>query len=110
MHLVIVILFKEEQLDDILSVFAELGLENALVVEGTRMQDVLAFDVPIFAGLAAGSMHDKRYIKMVMATTHEAGAVNRIKNVARDLDIDFSEPDTGIILALPISEIVTAEE
>ena len=109
MYLVIVILYKEEQLDDILSVFAELGLENAIVVEGTRMQEVLAFDVPIFAGLAAGSLGGKRYIKIVMATCQEEGIGKKIGNVAKDLDIDFSNRDVGTILTLSVKEVVTSE-
>ena len=110
MYLVIVVLYREEQLDDILSVFAELGLENTGVIEGTRMQEVLAFDVPIFAGLAAGSLGGKRYVKIVMATCEEEGISKKIGNVAKDLDIDFSNRDIGAILTLPLEEIVTSED
>ena len=108
MHLVIVVLFREEQLDDILSVFAELGLEDAVVVDGTKMQEVLAFDVPIFAGLAAGSLGGKSYVKVVMAATEDDGMGRRISNVARDLDIDFSERGIGFILTLPVSGYIAA--
>jgi len=110
MHLVIVILYREEQLDDILSVFAELGLENAIVIEGTRMQEVLAFDVPIFAGLTAGSLGGKGYIKIVMATSQEEGIGKKISNVAKDLDINFSNRDVGTILTLSVKEVVTSED
>ena len=110
MYLVIVVLYREEQLDDILSVFAELGLENTVVIEGTRMQEVLAFDVPIFAGLAAGSLGGKRYVKVLMATCEEEGMSKKISNVAKDLDIDFSNRDVGAILTLPLKEIVTSED
>ncbi|MBN2208109.1 MAG: hypothetical protein JW759_02275 [Candidatus Coatesbacteria bacterium] len=110
MYLVLVILYREEQLDDILSVFAELGLENAVVVEGTRMQEVLAFDVPIFAGLAAGSQGGKHYIKIVMAMCREDGIARKIANVAKDLDIDLSNRDVGTILTLPVKEDVTPED
>ncbi|MBN1591864.1 MAG: hypothetical protein JW941_01285 [Candidatus Coatesbacteria bacterium] len=110
MQLVIVVLYREEQLDDILSVFAELGLENTIVIEGTRMQEVLAFDVPIFAGLAAGSLGGKRYVKILMSTCPEEGISRQIAKVAKDFDIDFSNRDVGEILTLPLKELVTAED
>lgn len=110
MYLVIVVLFREDQLDDMLSVFAELGLENAVVVEATRMQEVLAFDVPIFAGLVGGSLGGKRYIKMVMAASDDEHIGTRISSVAKDLDIDFSNREVGMVLTLPIREYVSAED
>ena len=110
MHLVIVVLYREEHLDDVLSAFAELGLENAVVLEGTRMQEVLAFDVPIFAGLAAGALGGKTYVKVVMTTTDENGMCRRIGNLVKDLDIDFDEPGTGLLLSLPNGELITSGE
>jgi len=110
MYLVLAVLFREEELDDILSAFAELGLENAVVVDGIRMQDVLAFDVLIFAGLGRGSHGQRRYAKVIVATTEEPDMGSKLANLARDLQIDFSQPDVGFIATLRLDELVSGTE
>ncbi len=51
MKLLVIVLNKENFLDDILSSLVELGVMGATVIESTRMSEILAREIPIFAGL-----------------------------------------------------------
>ncbi|MCD6276759.1 hypothetical protein J7J69_00760, partial [candidate division WOR-3 bacterium] len=51
MYLLVIILHKEEYIEDILSLFVELGIEDAAIIESQSLTRALAYDVPIFAGL-----------------------------------------------------------
>ena len=51
MQLLLVILHREELLDDVLSLLVELELPDAVVVESRSGLELLERDLPIFAGL-----------------------------------------------------------
>ena len=51
MHLLIIVLNKEEYLDDVLEAFIETGITGATIVDSVGMGKTLAYHIPIFAGL-----------------------------------------------------------
>ena len=51
MQLLVAVINHEENLDDVLAGFVELGITGATVVSSEGMGHVLSHDVPIFAGL-----------------------------------------------------------
>lgn len=51
MQLLVVILHREELLDDVLSILVELELTDSVVVESRSGLELLERDLPIFAGL-----------------------------------------------------------
>ena len=51
MHLLVVVLHREELLDDVLSALVELELPDAIVVESRTSLELLERDLPIFAGI-----------------------------------------------------------
>ena len=55
-QLLVIILNREDHLDDILAELLELEVPGATVVEGVALERVLAKDVPIFAGLLQSTL------------------------------------------------------
>lgn len=51
MQLLLVVLHREELLDDVLSALVELELPDAIVVESRTSLELLERDLPIFAGI-----------------------------------------------------------
>ena len=49
--LMVVVLNKEEYLDEVLSGFVEIGIGGATILDSTGMGRILTQDIPIFAGL-----------------------------------------------------------
>ena len=56
------------------------------------------------------SLGGKRYIKIVIAPSDDEHIGTKISRVAKDLDMDFSNRDVGMILTLPIKEYLSAED
>lgn len=105
MYLLIIILHKEEYLDDILGVFVELGVEDAAIVESQSLTSALAYDVPIFAGLRFSLRDTKKYSKTIFALTDDSKIGEKIISILKDEDIDFEKPGTGRIMVLKVSEV-----
>ena len=50
MHLLLLVLNKEEHLEEVLEVFLELDIHGATIIDSIGMGRILAHDIPIFAG------------------------------------------------------------
>ncbi|MEW6234687.1 MAG: hypothetical protein AB1656_04810 [Candidatus Omnitrophota bacterium] len=109
MQLLIIILNKEEYLDDILAEMVELEITGASVVEGVAMERVLAKDVPIFAGLLQSTRGSRAYNKNIFALIPSMEIVQRLIAILRDLDIDLTDPAIGTLFTLPIGFFLSAK-
>ena len=90
MHLLVIILYREDLLDEVLSALVEMEITGAPVVESTNMEQVLSEDVPIFAGLwqttgghgqtkmIFAPIHDPGLLDPLMALLHGSGPGHRI--------------------------------
>ncbi|MCK4273164.1 hypothetical protein KAU04_00375 [bacterium] len=110
MHLLIVILNEEKFLEDALSVLVELGVTGANVVDVRSMGPMLAYDVPIFAGLRYQMEGRRPYAKMLFALVQEEGIVDEIAANLKDVGLDFEEPGMGFVFTVPIGKIIGKEQ
>jgi len=109
MQLLVIILNKEEYLDDILSELLELEITGASVVEGVAMERVLAKDVPIFAGLLQSTRGSRAYNKNIFALIPSMEIVQKLIAVLGDLDIDLTDPAIGTLFTLPVDFILSVK-
>ncbi len=100
MYLVVIILNKEEHLDDILQSFLEVGISDATVVDSQSMGNVLAFEVPIFAGLKYQLGGTRPYSKMIFAISEDTESVDYLVKIMEDTGIEINKP--GVIRILTI--------
>ena len=101
MHLVIIVLNKEEFLDEILEALVEVGVTGATIVDSVGMGKTLAYHIPIFAGLKK-SIKTSDYNKMIFSLVQDDQTLNKIISIL-DKIIDFDVPGTGILFVVPIS-------
>jgi len=102
MQLLVILLNREDFLDDILAELLELEVTGASVVEGIAMERVLAKDVPIFAGLLQTTQGSRSFNKNIFAVIKDGQIVDRLMEFLKELDIDMTDPNTGILFTLPI--------
>lgn len=102
MQLLVILLNREDYLDDILAELLELEVTGASVVEGIAMERVLAKDVPIFAGLLQTTQGSRSFNKNIFAVIKDGQIVDRLMEFLKELDIDMTDPNTGILFTLPI--------
>ncbi|MFB3789455.1 MAG: hypothetical protein ACE15F_24110 [bacterium] len=101
-QLLVIILNREEYLDDILAELMELEVSGATVIDGVAMERVLAKDVPIFAGLLQSTRGSRAYNKNILALVPGRDTARRLIDVLRGMGIDLSDPTTGLLFTLPV--------
>ena len=102
MYFIAMILYNEDFLDDMLTLFVEAGINDAVVVEGRNMGRTLAFEVPIFAGLRKALEYNKRYSYVIFGFAKDEYSVREIVKLAKDEGMDFDKPGVGLLTAIPV--------
>ena len=105
MKLLLIILNKEEFLDDILSALVEAGILNATVIESTRITEVLSHEVPIFAGLRQLSKGGRAYNRIILAPVEEEKEMREFLRILEETEIDLQKEEIGAIFLLPVEKI-----
>ena len=105
MQLLIAVINHEEQVDDILAGFVELGITGATIIGSKGMGRVLSEDVPIFAGLRTLGFGSRPGNHMIFCVADDAkvdGAIAMIQGICGDL----AKPGAGILFTLPVGRVV----
>ena len=105
MLFLIIVLEKQEYLEDVLSALVEVGVTKASIVESTSMNKALADTVPIFAGLRH-EMWRHPFTKTILALVEEERTLDEFIGILKEEGIDFEEEDTGMLIALPVARAI----
>ncbi len=103
-------LFEENSLEDVLTALTSLGIDNAVALDGQRMSRLLAFDVPIFAGFREDVSDRSSYCKALSAVIDDPDAVDQLVLMLRDAGVDFEKEGTGVIMLFPIERAIGYSE
>ena len=101
--LFVFILNQPELLDDVITLFVELGVSGATVLESTGMAKYLSEEIPIFAGfreILQGAKPNNRTIFTVVDKELLTQIIAGIEDVVGSL----TDPGTGVAFTLPVSE------
>ena len=101
MQLLLILLYREDLLDEVLSALVELEITGAVVLDGTSMEHFLAEDVPIFAGLwqTTGGMG---HTKTILAPIPNRAVLDSLTLIFEDMGVDFADPEVGRAMSIPI--------
>jgi len=103
-QVIFLILNKTELIEDVLTLFLELGIKGATVLESTGMAKFLSEDIPLFAGfreILKGARPNNRTIISVVPS-------DRVEKIALGLSEvigDFNIPDNGLFFSLPVLSV-----
>lgn len=110
MRFLVVVLNKEEYLASILPIFVEMGLSEAAILESKSVGHFLAYEVPIFAGLQQLAGEKKTASRIILAVIGEDFSLPQFKKLLREEEIDFTQPDVGIVATFPVNEFIGAKK
>ncbi len=106
MHLLVLVLNKEEYLENIMTGFVEVGITGATIIDSVGMGRVLAYDVPIFAGLRGTNQafQSKPYNKTIFTVVKDSASLEQAINII-DQIVDLDTPGTGLLFSFPLSVV-----
>jgi nitrogen regulatory protein P-II 1 len=102
MVLLVVILKDYRRVEEVLLGFLEEGVTGATVVEGRGMGQLLASDLPIFAGVRGmfpGSAVDSQVIISVMSDERARACLQLVQKIAGPLE----QPGAGVAFTVPLA-------
>ncbi|MGA1790032.1 MAG: P-II family nitrogen regulator [bacterium] len=100
MNLLVLVLNKEEHLDEILEVFVEVGITGATILDSVGMGHKLAYDIPIFAGLRK-SIKTSDYNKTIFSVVQDDETLEEAIKLIGEI-IDFEEAGTCLLFVVPL--------
>ncbi|MDP8240639.1 MAG: P-II family nitrogen regulator [Candidatus Hatepunaea meridiana] len=101
MKLVIIILNREEYLDELLEAFVELDVRGATVVDSVGMGQIISNKFPIFGGLRSLMEGARPYNKTILTVVSEE-KVELITAEHQKICGSLDEPGTGLIFTVPV--------
>lgn len=110
MYLLLIIIHKEELLEDVLSCLVELGVTDAVIIDTQSMGKVLAYKVPIFAGLRFQLGGGRPYSKTILALSDDKNIGDQVANLLKEVDIDIETPGIGRIITVKIESLFGTPE
>lgn len=102
MYLLVIVLHREEFLEDVLAVLVELGVTDATVIDSESMGAVLAYKVPIFAGLRFDLKGGRRYSKTIFALVEDKEIGDQVVHLLKETDVDLEIPGTGMVITIKV--------
>ncbi|MEA1963580.1 MAG: hypothetical protein U9O41_00370 [Candidatus Aerophobetes bacterium] len=102
MKLLVVVLNKEEFLEDVLDAFIEADITKATVLDSEGMVGFLAYEVPLFADLKDFMKGDKPYNKTIFSVVDDEKKIKKVEKLIEDICGDLSEPGIGILFTVPV--------
>ncbi len=107
MELLIVILNKEEFLNDVLSAFVEAGITKGTIIHSEGMGGILAYDMPVFAGLRQLMGDSKKHNnKTILALIKDDSVIPELKKILQDAGVDFARPGNGVMFSVPVKDVM----
>ncbi len=103
MQLVICVINRTDLLDKLLKRLVEEGIRGATILESTGLARAIADpeDLPIF-GLLRRIIDPEREHSRTILIVAEKEQVDVIRNVVNEVTGGLDQPDTGIMIGLPI--------
>jgi hypothetical protein len=106
-QLLVVVLHREELLDDVLSALVELELPDAVVVESRTSLELLERDLPIFAGIRSlipGGIDFSRLVLCLVERDQLArSALGAIRALGEDEPSDSEPRNTAFLV--PVNDV-----
>ena len=107
MHLLVVVLYHEEHLHEILERLPSVDVRGATVIESTGMGGLLSDQIPIFATLSrmlsASQGRAQNYTVFSVIETDET--LQKAIDVVRAVVADINKPGVGILFTVPVDRI-----
>jgi len=109
MNLVIVYLFNEDHLTDVLLAMAEVFENRVIVLDGIAGSEQLASSIPIFSDFSSSAGGGTSFCKVIHTVTSFDDAIVRLESVLKEAGIDFRAEEMGAICVLSLKDAIISE-
>lgn len=96
-------LYKEQYLDDILMALTETGVEDTVILEGQTLGHKLINDMPLFAGFRQSFGIRKGFAKIVMAMATQE-QIDTFMSELKNSGVDIIKKEIANIVLIPIEK------
>jgi len=110
MYLFIIVLYKEEFLDNVLSALIELGIDEASILDSQSLGSAIAYQVPIFSGLRFQMHGGRPYSKTIIGISDNPNIGKDLVSILKDSDIDIKSPGVGRLIVVDVKETYGSAE
>ena len=104
LKLLMIVLNREEHLDELLEAFLELDVRGATVIDSVGMGHIISDTIPFFGGLRSLMEGSRPYNKTIFTVVEE----EKIEDIVREYEKIcgcLDEPGTGLLITLPIDYV-----
>ena len=105
MKLLVLVLNKEELLEDVLMAYVEAGITGATIVDSEGMGRFLTYEVPLFTDFKDFMKGNKPYNKTIFAVVKDEEAIARLEKLLDNICGNLDEPGTGILFTVPVDHV-----
>lgn len=93
------------KVNEIVGHFAEIGVTGATVIESHGTAEIVAEQVPVFAGFRQLLQANREANRTILSVMHDLETLERAMEVVTEACGDLSQPSTGIMFAVPVSHV-----
>lgn len=104
LKLFIIVLNRTEYLDDILTLFLELGVSGATIIDSVGMGRIVSKDIPIFASFSDLLSSSRPSNKTIMSIVREELVAEIVEGIEKSIG-DFTETGMGIYFTLSLDQV-----
>ena len=105
MILLVFICNQPERLDEVLEGFLEIGITGATIIDTVGMGQILASEVPIFAGFRSMFRGASTVNKTILSVVNEPAKVDEAIRIIEEAVGSLDEPGNGIAFSVPIDRV-----
>ncbi len=88
MYQLTIFLYKERYMEDIMMALTAAGLNNTVVIDGLNMENVLAFNVPVFAGLRGELSRSPKFCKVIFTLIEDKSVIEEILESLEEAELN----------------------
>lgn len=103
MELVIIVLNKTDLLNELLTEFMDNDLSGATVLDSSGMGHLISNQFPMFSMFAELEGERKNNSKTILKLVESVEERERTEELVEKVVGDFSDPDTAIVISVPVS-------
>ncbi|HID55375.1 TPA: hypothetical protein EYP37_02510 [Candidatus Poribacteria bacterium] len=105
MYYLIIHLYQDRFQDDVMLALTAEGVGDGLIIDAVNMRDVLAFEMPIFAGFRADLSRRKIYAKLILAVVPDEETIDRIAETLKLSGVNIDDPEICRIAYFPVRSL-----
>ncbi|KPJ53629.1 hypothetical protein AMJ39_03740 [candidate division TA06 bacterium DG_24] len=104
MHLLVIVLGREEHLDEVLTILIEHGVTGGTVIETVGMGRIVAHEIPVFTGLRHLIDVGRPYNKTIFSVIEDASIFDHLIEQIERICGSFDDPGTGIAFMVSVGK------